>query len=122
MGISERKLWFLYILKSETAKRTYVGITTDPWRRINEHNAGTGARSTRPWKGTWKLLYVELISSGTRSEATRREIQVKRLAKVDRLALADRLLGDCRECGGVPEVVVLEGQGYLRRCRSCMVV
>jgi len=49
--------------------RHYVGITTDPARRLAEHNAGS-AKSTRPF-GPWKTIYTEEFES--RSEACKRE-------------------------------------------------
>lgn len=67
---------FVYILgsTSEDGYRTYVGWTTDLDRRLAEHNAGTGARSTRGRK--WIVLYVERYA--TRSEAMSREWRLKR--------------------------------------------
>ena len=46
--------WFVYVLLSRDARRTYVGISTDPERRLAQHNGerAGGARSTRagrPW-------------------------------------------------------------------------
>ena len=39
--------YFVYIIgcADQHGLRTYVGWTTDPVRRLGEHNAGTGARS-----------------------------------------------------------------------------
>jgi len=54
--------------------RTYVGWTTDIDKRLAEHNAGTGARSTRGRQ--WRLLYAERYK--TRSDALRREWYLKR--------------------------------------------
>ena len=71
---------FVYILGSESPDdggswgRTYVGWTTDPERRLAEHNSGTGARSTRGRQ--WRLLYVERYR--TRGEAMSREWRLKR--------------------------------------------
>ena len=69
-------LCFVYVLGSEGigGYRTYVGWTTDLERRLSEHNAGTGARSTRGRE--WVLLYAE--SYTTRSEAMSREWHIKR--------------------------------------------
>lgn len=67
---------FVYIIGSagKNTHRTYVGWTIDPDRRLAEHNAGTGARSTRG--RSWALIYVERYA--TRRDAMRREWQLKR--------------------------------------------
>lgn len=46
--------WFAYLLWSEAAQRSYVGVSTEPERRLKQHNGERvgGARSTRagrPW-------------------------------------------------------------------------
>jgi putative endonuclease len=50
---------FVHILVSsdKTPYRTYVGWTIDLDRRLAQHNAGTGAHSTRG--RSWTLIYVE---------------------------------------------------------------
>jgi putative endonuclease len=50
---------FVYILGSDGKGgwRTYVGWTTDLDRRLEAHNSGTGARSTRGRR--WSILYAE---------------------------------------------------------------
>jgi putative endonuclease len=77
---------FVYVLGAVTGARrlTYVGWTTDIARRLGEHNAGTGARSTRGRE--WVLLYSE--SCAGKRAAMSREWHLKR----DR-ALRKRLLG-----------------------------
>lgn len=67
---------FVYVLGSETPDgyRTYVGWTLDLDRRLAEHNAGAGAKSTRG--RTWCLIYAERLPS--RIEAMRREWHLKR--------------------------------------------
>ncbi len=65
---------FVYILGSDGGRRTYVGWTTNLARRLNEHNGGTGARSTRGRH--WRLLYAEAYP--TRQTAMRREWYLKR--------------------------------------------
>jgi putative endonuclease len=54
--------------------RTYVGWTTDLARRLAQHNAGAGARSTRG--RTWVLLYSERHPD--RRAAMSREWRLKR--------------------------------------------
>ncbi|WP_321403366.1 GIY-YIG nuclease family protein [Maridesulfovibrio sp.] len=38
--------WYVYLLRCSD-KSLYCGVTTDPERRLKEHNAGTGAKYTR---------------------------------------------------------------------------
>ena len=47
--------WYVYVLFSDSAHSTYVGISTDPPRRLEQHNGlrNGGARTTtrgRPWR------------------------------------------------------------------------
>ncbi|MDA1090053.1 MAG: GIY-YIG nuclease family protein [Proteobacteria bacterium] len=67
---------FVYILGSDGkgGLRTYVGWTTDLEKRLDAHNAGSGAKSTRG--RTWALLYAECYK--TRGEAMSREWHLKR--------------------------------------------
>lgn len=67
---------FVYVLGSIHKGRyiSYVGWTNDVARRLDQHNAGTGARSTRG--RVWILLHTE--SFETRNEAMSREWYLKR--------------------------------------------
>ena len=67
---------FVYVLGSSGrgGNKTYVGWTTDVNRRLAQHNAGTGARSTRG--RSWVLLHMEYFV--TRREAMSREWYLKR--------------------------------------------
>lgn len=67
---------YVYILGSDgdDTFRTYVGWTTDLERRLQQHNAGTGAKSTRG--RNWALLYAERYDG--RNEAMSREWHLKR--------------------------------------------
>jgi putative endonuclease len=68
-------LFFVYVLGSQrkNVRRTYVGWTTDLKRRLRQHNAGRGAKSTRGRK--WILLYSECCK--TKREAMSREWHIK---------------------------------------------
>jgi putative endonuclease len=70
------KRFFAYVLGSRGKDdcRTYVGWTTDLERRLRQHNAGIGAKSSRGRK--WILLYSERCK--TRREAMSREWYIKR--------------------------------------------
>ena len=76
--------YFVYILLC--ADRTfYTGFSTDPIRRLNEHNHNKrGAKYTRSRRPS-KLVYVEECSS--QSEALRREAQIKRLTHRQKIDL-----------------------------------
>jgi putative endonuclease len=66
---------FVYVLlSSQKPKRTYVGWTLDLERRVEQHNGGSGARTTRGDK--WILIYAERYR--TRNAAMRREVFLKR--------------------------------------------
>ncbi|WP_424671387.1 GIY-YIG nuclease family protein [Candidatus Binatus sp.] len=67
---------FVYVLGSSGPDgcRTYVGWTNDLDRRLAQHNAGKGARSTRG--RVWFLLYAERHAS--REQAMSREWRLKR--------------------------------------------
>ena len=67
---------YVYVLGhcGANGSRTYVGWTTDLGRRLDQHNSGTGARSTRG--RTWSLLYAERC--GDRNAAMAREWRLKR--------------------------------------------
>jgi putative endonuclease len=67
---------FVYVIGCSGAlgMRTYVGWTTDIERRLAQHNAGKGAKSTRG--RVWTLLYAERHESPV--EAMSREWHLKR--------------------------------------------
>ncbi len=63
----------------------YTGITTDPERRLKQHNEGLGAAYTRS-RLPVTLVYQE--AAGNRSEALRRERAIKSLTRAAKEALA----------------------------------
>jgi putative endonuclease len=75
--------WYVYLL--ECADGTlYVGISVDPRRRAEQHNAGRGARYTRT------RLPVRLLGSlpaQTQAEALRLERRIKRCTPQRKRAL-----------------------------------
>jgi putative endonuclease len=62
----------------------YTGWTTDPMRRLAEHNAGRGARYTR-MNGPVSLVYVEVVAD--HSAALKREAEIKRLGHARKAVL-----------------------------------
>jgi predicted GIY-YIG superfamily endonuclease len=72
--------WTVYVLLSTRTGRTYVGISTDADRRLDQHNGlrRGGARSTRvgrPW-----TIATTHGPYPTRTEAQRVERQIKKLS------------------------------------------
>lgn len=84
--------FFVYVIgcRDQHGRRTYVGWTTDPNRRLAEHNAGTGARSTRG--RVWILLHVE--RHHTKQEAMSREWRLKRDRKFRKRVAEEWSVGD----------------------------
>lgn len=77
--------WVVYVLLSESNGETYVGVTTDPERRLQQHNGelpGGAKRTTRgrPWK-----IGASFGPFESRAEAQRVEYEVKRRRGLDRL-------------------------------------
>jgi putative endonuclease len=76
--------YFVYLLLCND-KSIYTGMTTDLKRRFKEHKSKTGAHYTRV-HGAKKMLYTE--EHPTRSEALKREFQIKRWPRRKKLELA----------------------------------
>ncbi len=76
--------WYVYILQCADAS-LYTGITTDPQRRINEHNNDKkGARYTRSRRPV-RLVYLEAVID--RAMAAQREASIKSLVRAQKLDL-----------------------------------
>lgn len=74
--------WHLYLIACADGT-LYAGITTDVERRFREHISGKGARYTRSHKP------IRLVTSrlfGSRSEALKAELAIKRLPKERKVA------------------------------------
>lgn len=58
-GIHAR-MYFVYILISETYLKTYTGITDNPERRLEQHNSGvsTFTKNYVPWQ----LIFLEPVT------------------------------------------------------------
>ncbi|PCI29982.1 endonuclease [Candidatus Wolfebacteria bacterium] len=75
---------FVYILKCAD-DTLYTGYTTDIERRVIEHNEDIkGAKYTKARRPV-KLVYYESFDS--RSDATKREAEIKRLTRKGKLEL-----------------------------------
>jgi putative endonuclease len=65
----------------------YTGWTTDPVRRVKEHNAGRGARYTQ-MHGPVRLVYVEEVED--HSAALKRELEIKHYQHDHKAELAEK--------------------------------
>lgn len=81
--------WYVYLLRCAD-DTLYTGVTTDPQRRLREHNAGgpRGARYTRARRPV-ELIYSEPATN--RAEACRREAAIKKLSREAKLAFLPSL-------------------------------
>jgi putative endonuclease len=71
-----KNTWYVYIVSCKDLS-LYTGITTDPERRLQEHNSDkNGARYTRGRRPV-RLAYLECFPS--RSAASRREHLIKKM-------------------------------------------
>jgi len=79
--------WFVYIVECSDATY-YTGISTDVEARVKTHNAGKGAKYTKP------RLPVKLLWSSpceNKSEALKEEIRIKKLSKLEKIALVNKV-------------------------------
>jgi putative endonuclease len=66
-------MYFVYILKSQTYQRYYIGSTENKEKRLSNHNAGK-VKSTKSYK-PWEIIRIEKYD--TKTEALKRERQIK---------------------------------------------
>lgn len=75
--------WWLYLLDCDG--RLYTGISTDPARRLLQHQRGRGARFTRAARQVslhWQCLV------GPKGLALQAEYRLRRLPRAEKLAFA----------------------------------
>jgi putative endonuclease len=78
--------WFVYILRCADGT-LYTGITTDPDRRLAQHNAGTASKYTRARRPA-VIAYRE--EQPDRSSASKREAALKSLRRHEKERLCGR--------------------------------
>jgi len=66
-------MWYVYIIRNDTNKRFYIGVTKDIERRIAEHNRSKRRSVTH--FGNYYLVYYEEFYNF--KEARARENQIK---------------------------------------------
>lgn len=76
-------MWYVYLLRCAD-DTLYAGCTTDPQRRLKQHNSGRGAKYTRARR---PVTFVYIEQAEDHSQALRREAALKRLSRKEKLAL-----------------------------------
>jgi putative endonuclease len=74
---------FVYLLRCADGS-LYCGWTTDPERRLRQHQAGTASRYTKRRR---PVEYALLLPAASRSAALREEARIKKLSRTEKLAL-----------------------------------
>lgn len=78
---------YVYLLRCADGS-LYCGWTTDPERRLRQHNAGTASRYT---SRRLPVEYALLMPAADRSAALKEEARIKKLSRGEKLALATRI-------------------------------
>lgn len=82
--------WVCYLLRCAD-DTLYCGITNDMEKRLGAHNAGTAAKYTRS-RGPVELVFVE--NCADRSAASKREMNIKKLPRMEKLSLIRVVSGE----------------------------
>ena len=72
--------YFVYILRTDK-NSLYTGITNDLEKRLKKHRDGKGAKYLRGFK-SFELVYWE--EKNDKSEALKREAQIKKWSKIEK--------------------------------------
>jgi len=80
-------LFYVYILKCSD-NTLYTGYTVDLDSRLASHNEGLGAKYTRG-RLPVEMVYQEVLP--TKSEAMKREIEIKKYTRLEKLHLIKTL-------------------------------
>ena len=78
--------WYVYIVECSDST-LYTGITDNVKARILAHNTGKGAKYTKG-RGPVILRYTEVLMN--RSEATKREMEIKKMTRKKKLNLVTK--------------------------------
>jgi len=76
--------WSLYIIEASDAS-LYTGITTDVERRFDEHLNGPGGAKFFNGRDPVRVVYRE--DGHTRSSASRREMEIKQMTRLQKVNL-----------------------------------
>lgn len=85
MGLAQS--WFVYMIRADD-NSLYTGITTDPKRRLSEHQSDK-KRQAKYFKGRNAINIVYLKCAEDRTEAAKLEYFIKQLTKKHKEALVN---------------------------------
>lgn len=101
--------YFIYLLKSETASRTYIGYSVNVFRRLKQHNGILSGGAKKTQKGRpWKLI---MFVSGFNYEKTAYQYEfciqhppkgTKRRGILNQMKIMKRLLRKDKICKTAP--------------------
>lgn len=77
------KTWSVYVLQCRDGS-LYTGITTDPIRRLYQHNQGRASKYTRSRR---PVILLTVYDGFTHSEALKEEAAIKALSREQKLEL-----------------------------------
>jgi len=89
MVADNKERYSLYILKSESAARHYVGISSDPERRLYFHNAIEKGFTSR--YRPWSLVYVKEYPSKAVAQFAEKRIKSWKSRKMIERLIAGEL-------------------------------
>ena len=81
----EESVWWVYVIRCGDDS-LYTGIATDVDRRFSEHES-QGPKSAKYLRGRLPLKIVFRKEIGTRSEASKEELRLKKMSRREKLAL-----------------------------------
>jgi len=83
--------YYLYILKSETADRYYVGISSNPQRRLEYHNSFEKGFTSR--YRPWRIVFAKEYPSKTEAHAAETMVKDWKSRKmIEQLLTGEQLL------------------------------
>jgi len=67
---SFKMIYYIYVLKSQSANKSYVGMTNNLRRRLDEHNSGKHFYTKRhmPWTMIYNERYDNLVEARIREK------------------------------------------------------
>lgn len=79
--------WYVYVIRASD-ESLYTGISTDVARRFKEHE--TPAKGARYFRGRQPVEIVLTEQHPDRSQASRREAEIKKMSRKEKLMLIEK--------------------------------